>query len=407
MNGSVAIVGGGIFGATAAFVLQQRGYAATLFDLGPLPNPDAATTDVSKVVRMDYGADAFYTRMAGAALMGWERWNAQLDRPLFHQDGFLLLASEKMAPNGFEFDSFHTLANMGYPLDRLEHGRVGDRYAWSGSQYPDGYFNPRGGWAESGRVLEKVLEDAIETGVEVRTGVTCSGLLFENGVVRGITIEDGEEHTADSVVVAAGAWTPYLLPWMQEVMWASGHPVLHFRPENAEAFSADRFPPWAADIAGTGWYGFPALPDGSVKVANHGPGIVVDPRDPRTVPEGTEERFREFLAAALPSLADAPLVEQRLCLYCDTIDGDFWIDQDPEHEGLVVASGGSGHAFKFAPLLGGLIADAVEGLSDRWAHRFRWRQPTQRAKEAARHSEYAVNRRAEHEPSPMTPDPER
>ena len=407
MNSSVAIVGGGIFGATAAFVLKQRGYSVTIFDRSPLPNPDAATTDVSKIVRMDYGADAFYSRMAGAALMGWERWNAQLDRPLYHQDGFLILASEEMAPGGFEFDSFQTISHMGYPLERLDGGKVGERYPWSGANYPDGYFNPRGGWAESGRVLENVLQDAIATGVEIRTGVTCSGFLFEDGVVRGITTEDGEEYPADSVVVAAGAWTPYLLPWMQDVLWVSGHPVLRFRPEDAEPFSADRFPPWAADIAGTGWYGFPALPDGSVKVANHGPGIRVDPRDPRRVPEGTEERFREFLAASLPALADAPLVEQRLCLYCDSIDGDFWIDKDPEHEGLVVASGGSGHAFKFAPLLGGLIADAVEGLSDRWAHRFLWRAPTHRVKEAARYSDHAVNRRAEYGPSPTPPDPDR
>lgn len=407
MNSSVAIVGGGIFGATAAFALKRRGYSVTLFDIGPLPNPDAATTDVSKVVRMDYGADAFYTRMAGAALMGWERWNGQVTRPFYHQDGFLLLASAEMAPGGFEFESFQTLSGMGYALDRLDSGKVGDRYAWPGSRYPDGYFNPRGGWAESGRVLEHVLAEAIDTGVNVRTGANCTGLLFEDGAVRGITTDDGAEHTADSIVVAAGAWTPYLLPWMQDVMWASGHAVLRFRPENTEPFKADRFPPWAADIAGTGWYGFPALPDGSVKVANHGPGIPVDPRDPRRVPEGTEERFREFLAATLPALADAPLVDQRLCLYCDTIDGDFWIDRDPEREGLVVASGGSGHAFKFAPLLGDLVADAVEGGSDRWTHRFLWREPTQRAKEAARYSDHAVNRRAESGPSPIPPDPGR
>jgi glycine/D-amino acid oxidase-like deaminating enzyme len=85
------------------------------------------------------------------------------------------------------------------------------------------------------------------------------------------------------------------------------------------------------------------------------------------------ERARSFLRDALPGLADAPLVETRVCLYCDTRNGDFLIDTDPEREGLVVASGGSGHAFKFAPVLGALIADTALGVAHPLAHKFRWR----------------------------------
>ena len=75
----------------------------------------------------------------------------------------------------------------------------------------------------------------------------------------------------------------------------------------------------------------------------------------------TEARCREFLRETFPELARAPLDSTRSCLYCDTADGDFWIDQDPRREGLIVAAGGCGHAFKFAPLLGEIIADVFEG----------------------------------------------
>jgi sarcosine oxidase/L-pipecolate oxidase len=71
-------------------------------------------------------------------------------------------------------------------------------------------------------------------------------------------------------------------------------------------------------------------------------------------------------------------------LYCDTFDGDFWIDRDPGRPGLVVAAGDSGHGFKFAPVLGGVIADVVEGTPNAWAHRFRWRARERDATEAAR-----------------------
>ena len=47
--------------------------------------------------------------------------------------------------------------------------------------------------------------------------------------------------------------------------------------------------------------------------------------------------------------------------------------QDPEREGLVIASGDCGHGFKFAPVLGEIIADAVEEKSNPILEKFRWR----------------------------------
>jgi len=67
----------------------------------------------------------------------------------------------------------------------------------------------------------------------------------------------------------------------------------------------------------------------------------------------------------------------------------LWIAPDPEREGVVVATGGSGHAFKFAPVLGGFIADAAEGKASAILHKFRWRPEVRMPKneEAARHQE--------------------
>jgi len=79
------------------------------------------------------------------------------------------------------------------------------------------------------------------------------------------------------------------------------------------------------------------------------------------------------LTVPFASLADAEVVGTRLCPYCDTADEDLWIAAHPERSGLTVASGGSGHAFKFAPVLGAIIADAVEGKTNSYSEKFRWR----------------------------------
>jgi glycine/D-amino acid oxidase-like deaminating enzyme len=186
------------------------------------------------------------------------------------------------------------------------------------------------------------------------------------------------------VVVCAGAWTPTLLPWLADVLQATAQPVLHFHAQDADAYRGAGFIPFAADIASSGWYGFPALADGRVKVAHHGRGTPVEPGAPGRVTDEHVARARRFLAESIPGLADAPLVDRRICMYCDSFDGDLWIDHDPEREGLVVAAGGSGHAFKFAPLLGPLIADVLERKPSRWAERFRWRGGGEARTEEAR-----------------------
>jgi glycine/D-amino acid oxidase-like deaminating enzyme len=148
--------------------------------------------------------------------------------------------------------------------------------------------------------------------------------------------------------------------------------VLLFRPARPERWRPPRFLPFTADVGRTGFYGFPVLPDGTLKLAHHGAGRRVHPDAPRTIAPDDEPRFREFLRRALPELAEAPLAGSRLCLYDDTPDGHFLVDRHPERPGVFVAAGGSGHAFKFAPVLGELIADVVEGRPPAWAARFAW-----------------------------------
>lgn len=364
----VTVLGAGIFGTTGALELARRGHQVTLLDPGPVPHPDAASTDISKVVRLDYGGDAFYTELMERALPGWRELNERCARPLFHETGFAILASEAMVPGGFERDSFDLLTGRGHALERLDRSAIAERFpAWS-ERFVDGYFNPNGGWAESGEVVKRYLAEAREQGVDV-----CVG--------RG----EAEDPDADLVVVAAGAWTQFIVPELAGAMRVVGQPVKHFGPADASPFRPPAFVPWAADIGRTGWYGFCANADGIVKVANHGPGVETDPRGARVVGSDAEEMFRAFLEESIPSLAEAPQVGERLCLYCDTFDGDLWIGRHPERDRLMVAAGGSGHGFKFAPILGELIADEAEGKTAvPIAERIGWRAAKEQRFEDAR-----------------------
>lgn len=379
------VIGAGVFGVTGAIELARRGRRVTLIDPGPLPHPDAASTDISKIIRPDYGSDVFYCELMERALAGWRAWNTAFGAPLFHEQGFCVLSSTPLVPGTFEGDSLATLQARGYPVERLDARAILRRFpAWRPETWIDGYVNPRAGWAESGRVVAALLARARDTGVDVRQGATAAHLIEHGGRVLGARLTDGSELHADAVIVAAGAWTPVLVPWLADRLRAVGQPVLHFAPHDPAPFTWPAFTAWAGDIQKTGFYGFPVNRDGVVKLANHGKGQLVDPRAERTPPTHADPAFRAFLGDKLPALADAPIVRRRLCLYCDSKDGDFWIAADPERPGLFVAAGGSGHGFKFAPVLGELIANLVDARPDPAAARFAWRDISEPGHEDAR-----------------------
>ena len=383
---SIVIAGAGVFGLSAALELRGRGYAVTVVDPGPVPHPLAASNDVSRMIRMDYGDDRLYSDLGAEAIEGWHAWNERRGRPLYHEDGFLVLMSQPLEPGAVERQSYDLLTADGWPLERLDSGMMAERFPlWNSGHYTDGYYNPRGGWGEAGETVSFLAAEAASAGIELRTGFGAESVLLESGRATGLRSSGGSEVRADCVVVAAGVWTPRLIPEMQDMMSPVAQTLVYLRPTLPDRFRPPYFPPWGADIPRTGWYGFPANAEGVVKLANHGPGHIVDADAPRDADPAVVESGRKFLSRSVPELANAPLAGSRSCFYNDTWDGDFYITRHPEIEGLVVSTGGSGHAFKFTPALGRITADVVEGKPSRYADRFAWRPRGEVTKESTRY----------------------
>jgi len=386
----VIVVGAGINGVTAAIELNKRGHDVVLVDPGPLARSLAASTDISKAVRAAYGADEEYTELAERSIKRWRDWNKEFGVELYHEVGVMFVRQQQMKPGDFEFESFKILEQRGHKIERMNSARVWKRFpVWNPKLFRDGVLELEAGYAESGRVVAKLIERAKSLGVELREGVRFSELDNGDDRVKGIVLDDGKRIPGDRVVMTAGAWTPLLLPFTRKFFRASGQPVFHLKPPQPELFAPERFPVFGADISTTGYYGFPVSREGLVKIANHGPGREMSPESSnRAVTPQEEQNLRKFLSSTFPALAVAPVAYSRVCMYCDTNDGHFWIAPDPERPGLTVAAGDSGHGFKFAPVLGEIIADAVEEKPNPLLQKFRWR-PEVRAgeqKEAARFS---------------------
>ncbi|MGH8100060.1 MAG: NAD(P)/FAD-dependent oxidoreductase, partial [Chthoniobacterales bacterium] len=217
---SVIVVGAGINGVTAAIALKNRGHHITLVDPGPLPHPLAASTDISKAVRAAYGPDEAYTEMAERSIALWHEWNKKFGVQLYHEVGMLMLRRRPMQPGDFEYESCRLFRERGHKFERLTPEDLRARFpAFNAEVFSDGVFDPRAGYVESGHVVATLVDYAKSLGVDLREQGKVVGLL-END--RGVLLEDrqprknrdsrrlSESISGDMVVVATGAWTPYL-----------------------------------------------------------------------------------------------------------------------------------------------------------------------------------------------------
>ena len=111
-SAEVVIVGGGIMGLATAIVLRKKGHSVGLLNPGSIPHPLAASTDISKIVRMEYGSDTEYMDMADHCIGGWKAWNEQFNDTLYHEVGFLLLVKKPLTPGSASFENAGVRASL-------------------------------------------------------------------------------------------------------------------------------------------------------------------------------------------------------------------------------------------------------------------------------------------------------
>jgi glycine/D-amino acid oxidase-like deaminating enzyme len=219
-------------------------------------------------------------------------------------------------------------------------------------------FDPWGGFVASGAAVAGVARLAVAAGVVLRESTPVEQIEERGGTVACRSAQGTD--TFDRVVVAAGVWLRRLVPAAGRHIRPTRQEMAFFAPHDPGAFGLATMPVWAIDPEDDGWYGHPIRSEGYVKVANDLRGAVVDPDVAREVSPEFAAQARDFVAARIPGLADAPIVGGRVCLYENTPDHDFIIDWAPGSSRVLVAGGGSGHGFKFGGSIGEVIADALE-----------------------------------------------
>jgi sarcosine oxidase len=224
-------------------------------------------------------------------------------------------------------------------------------------------LQPDGGLLDAEQSIHAILALAKDTGAEIRTGERIHAIEHAAGGLRVVT--DRETLGAGAAIVTVGPWIKSLLPDLPAPLRVTRQVMAWFAPSEPALFPSGRCPVFLIESRHGVHYGFPPDRDGRIKVAkHHHRDEIVDPdAHDRAVSTADEALIRAALADHLPA-ANGRLVGAKTCLYTVTPDGDFLIDRLPGFEQVIVASPCSGHGFKFAPVVGEILADlATEGTT--------------------------------------------
>lgn len=183
----------------------------------------------------------------------------------------------------------------------------------------------------------------------------------------GVRVEtDHRAYEADELVVTAGAWAAEFIDELDGLAVPERQVLAWLQPEEPAAFDPEAFPVWNLQVPEGRFYGFPihGVPGFKFGRYNHRE-ETVDPDAFEREPTQADERLlREFAEQYFPDGA-GPTMRLETCLFTNTPDDHFVIDTLPAHPQVSVAAGFSGHGFKFASVVGEIMADlALEGETD-------------------------------------------
>jgi sarcosine oxidase len=339
---SAVVIGAGVFGASLADRLARDEWEVTLVERLEPGHPRAESGGETRLVRALHGPDSFYMASARRALELWRELDGVLEE--------IGLAWFARRDDGWEADGEQVLRAAGVPVERLEPGEAGRLFpSVAVDDLAFVLHEPEGGVLRAADGVRALVARAREAGARLVAG---------DAHPDGPRVRLGADRLeADAVVWACGAWLGALFPELVRLRVTFQQLTLFEVP------AGWRGPGWVDFDAA--FYGHGPVEPHGMKVAADHDGVEVDPdeRPLEATPEAAAQAS-EYLARRFPALAGAPVASTPACHYGLTADGQFLFDRHPEHPGVWLLGGGSGHGYKHGPALAEQVAAVLAGRAE-------------------------------------------
>jgi sarcosine oxidase len=359
----VAVIGLGGHGAAIADHTARRGLRVLGLERFDIGHAMGSSHGIHRLFRLAYAEGAMYVPLLARAAELWEDLERRSGERLFVRNGVLVASPDgdgKVAraraaseAHGIAHEMLDAAAiNRRFPAFRLARDIVG-------------LFQPKSGFVLSERAIAAHLISAQVHRAELRArtevfDINDRGSRIEIRTPAGV-------YECGQVVVAAGAWIGKLAPPLERLHMVNRRAIGFFAPRRPLDFTPAHCPGFSLSNGRLAIYGFPICGFPGVKIGRDGHlGETGDPDniDRRAGPRD-EAALREGLEAFLNEV-DGPALALHGCLITDTPDGHFILDSLPGVPGVHIASACSGHGYKFASVVGEIMADRVQGRADRF-----------------------------------------
>ncbi|WP_169725215.1 NAD(P)/FAD-dependent oxidoreductase [Thermocrispum agreste] len=346
---TAVVVGAGVAGTTTALSLRREGLDVTLVDAWEPGHPGAASGGEHRILRSSHGTDEFYAQLSREGRLGWLELGEQTSEELFVQCGAVMLAKE--GNTAWEDASKKTLERLGIPHFVAPAHELPVRLpVMKADDIAYGLWEPEAGFVYAQRAVQAAVRQFLREGGKLRRA-------------RVVTDEaerpllDGKPIAADVVVMACGAWMSGLFPrtLRRHLDVVRQNVIMIATPPGETGYDHTEFPCWIDH--GNGAYGIPAAGGFGFKAVLVWRQLHIDlDREDRIVDETSIARTRRYLAARFPGLADQPISQMAVSQIANTADTHFMIDRHPEHRGMVLVAGDSGHLLKHGMAIGRFVA---------------------------------------------------
>jgi sarcosine oxidase len=344
-------------GSAACLHLARRGQRVLGLERYDIPNAMGSSHGVTRIIRVAYAEGERYVPLLLRAYELWRELEAAAGERLLWTTGYVDVG-EVLVETSLESCRVHDLEH------ELVDGReLGRRHpAFRVAADAPALLQPDGGFLLSERCIVAHVVQAQALGAEIHAREAVRG--WDSRAGGGVRVEtERGAYTADRLVVTAGAWAASVGRFEPGLCVAERQALAWFQPLVPEHFAPDAFPTFGLAVEEGIYYGFPVFGIPGFKVGRlHHRHERVDPdRFDREPNMADEALLRGFVERYFPAGA-GPTTALSTCLFEVSPDEHFLIDTHPDCEDVVVAAGFSGHGFKFAGVVGEILADlAVEG----------------------------------------------
>ena len=357
----VIVLGVGSMGSAACFNLAKEGAKVLGLEQFDITHEFGSHAGQSRIIRKAYFEHPDYVPLLIRAYANWKELESFTGSQVYFNTGLLYAGKkEGILMKGIR----HSAEAYDIRVDELSSAEMEIHYPQF--TIPGGYdmlFEPDAGFVTPERAILLFAEQAIQKGAVIRTKEKVTEWKKRGNEMVVKTNKD--VYTCGKLVITAGPWAGKMITGLQSTLTITRQVIAWVNPKKSEPFTLGNFPCWVIEEEGKKgvYYGFPMLPVGrfggpiGLKLAYHYPGTGTDPDYiDRTINDEDEADLVNAVNKFFPEGYSSTLA-MKTCMYTNTPDEHFILDFLPGYDDVVIATGFSGHGFKFVSVVGEIMAD--------------------------------------------------